>query len=61
MSDAAVIVLDTGIGAVAGTMGFKYTPFGYGGRLYAAGYPGQVRRGGRVTATWEQVIVHVVV
>lgn len=45
-SDVALMVLDSPLGAKAGTMGFKYSPAGYRGRLYAAGYPAVSVRSG---------------
>ncbi|GBF97450.1 hypothetical protein Rsub_10373 [Raphidocelis subcapitata] len=46
-SDVAVIVLNDDLGSRAGTLGFKYSPAGFEGRLYAAGYPGQSVTNGR--------------
>jgi hypothetical protein len=44
-TDVAVIVLDTNLGAAAGTLGFKYSPAGQAGRVFTAGYPGIVSGG----------------
>jgi len=41
LSDAAVLVLNQDLGSKTGTLGIKFSPEGYQGRLYAAGYPGQ--------------------
>ena len=46
-SDAAVIVLRDDLGSRAGTFGLRYSPAGYQGRLYTAGYPGQSVTSGR--------------
>jgi hypothetical protein len=48
MSDIAVVVLARNLGALTGTMGFKYNKAGYKGRLTAAGYPAQVGAAGRL-------------
>ena len=49
-SDVALIVLDSPLGAKTGTLGFKYSPSGYKGRLYAAGYPAVSVKSGKFFA-----------